>query len=170
MRNSQGTRDNVYLEGGALVLRSLNSRALDEKPLGHVASEAEQDEDERWASASCRYRGVILGLAAVGVVSPLLGIPAVTIVITAQVVNGCLLPFLAFCIAPLGWSWAVWIPQSVLLAVCVPRVLSDKSALTFESNVQNKVTKQAFVIFNCFVERVVGEDKARRTRSDRKWR
>ena len=82
----------------ALVLRSLNSRALDEKPLGHVASEAEQDEDERWASASCRYRGVILGLAAVGVASPLLGIPAVTIVITAQVVNGCLLPFLAFCL------------------------------------------------------------------------
>ena len=80
-------------------MRSLNSRALDGKPLSaRATSEAEQEEDERWSTTSCRYRGIIVGLVVIGTASPLLGIPAVAIVITCQVVNGCLLPFLSFCL------------------------------------------------------------------------
>ena len=38
------------------------------------------------------------------------------------------LPHLGFRIAPMGWSWAVWIAQMVILSVTVPVALKDTTA------------------------------------------
>jgi len=82
--------------GASVSIAGLNSTAGDDIGPGEEVLESVLDEDELWGKKSTNAMRLLCWCTFVGWLTAALQLPTVPVVLTAQVINGCLLPYLSY--------------------------------------------------------------------------